>query len=113
MLHPEAALHAYDAITTKNILNYGEIDRPGAAGRRARNLATRGLPSIPIYDRDEFPPAMLIPAGRVSVEYVRFGDNRGAGSSIRHQLSRYPNGTNVIVLPINVPASGTYGNGIR
>ena len=42
-------------------------------------------------------------SGGHSVRPITPGDNRGAGSSIGHQLEGVPEGTPVIVTPINVP----------
>jgi RHS repeat-associated protein len=101
---PEAAQHAHDAITKKGIVNIGTLDRLGANARRQINLKLSGLKSNSINDRDEFVPALLIPmVPRVSVQYVELGDNRRAGNSIKTQLRGVPEGTRVIVVPINVP----------
>ncbi len=97
---PEAAQHAYDAILG-GVLNTGTLDRPGTAARRSKNL--RGIPTVPYKDRDEFPPAVISPDGRTSVRVIGRADNRNAGVQIRTQISRFKDGTRVVVIPINVP----------
>ncbi|MBN6039085.1 NucA/NucB deoxyribonuclease domain-containing protein [Amycolatopsis sp. 195334CR] len=62
-----------------------EVDRDGAAGRRAAALGS--LPSSSEYDRDEYPPAVAKTEGEKSVKNVPFSDNRGAGSSMGNQIN--------------------------
>ncbi len=99
--HPESARHAQDAIEA-GIKPEGVVDRPGARPRRNGRL--KDEPVIPGKDRDEFPPAVLNNGqGGHSVRPLSPGDNRGSGSSIGRQLDGVPNGTPVIIKPINVP----------
>ncbi|MGC7097361.1 hypothetical protein ACPZ19_22020 [Amycolatopsis lurida] len=65
--------------------NVFEVDRAGAAGRRAAALGS--LPSSSEYDRDEYPPAVAKTEGEKSVKNVPFPDNRGAGSSMGNQIN--------------------------
>lgn len=45
-------------------------------------------------DLDEYPPAMFNEGGKgASVRPISPSDNRGAGSTMGHQLRPYPNGT--------------------
>jgi hypothetical protein len=99
--HPESAQHAQDAIDA-GISPNGIVDRSNAKPRRKERL--KDEPVVPGKDRDEFPPAVLDNgSGGHSVRPIPPGDNRGAGSSIGHQLDGVPNGTPVVVKPINVP----------
>jgi hypothetical protein len=99
--HPASATHAQDAIDA-GVQPTGVIDRPDAKPRRVGRL--KNEQRVPGLDRDEFPPAMLDNgSGGHSVRPIGPGDNRGAGSSLGHQLDGVPNGTSVIVKPINVP----------
>jgi len=99
--YPESARHAQDAIDL-GINPGGVVDRNGAKPRRRTRL--KNEPKAVGLDRDEFPPAILDNGGAGhSVRAIAPSDNRGAGSSIRHQLDDVPNGTPVIVKPINVP----------
>ena len=85
------------------------IDRPNAAARRAEWKKTQ--PEVkprPDMDRDEYPPAMFAEGGGdASLKYVTPSDNRGAGSTMGHALSRgweehggagLPNGARVRIL---------------
>lgn len=101
-MSPEAAQHGYDAIMS-GVVNIGTLDRAGGSGRRTKNIAASGLPTMPGKDRDEFLPSVLAPSGRVSVRSISAGDNRSAGGQIRAQLVGVKDGTPVIVIPINVP----------
>lgn len=85
--YPEAAQHIED-----NGPVIGQIDRPGAADRR--RAAMQDFPTVVGMDRDEVPPAVLSTGGSgSSVRPIPPGDNRGAGSSMGHQLRPYPDGT--------------------
>lgn len=45
---------------------------------------------------DEYPPAMFGEGGKgASVRPINPSDNRGAGSTIGHQLREYPDGTKI------------------
>ncbi len=99
--HPESARHAQDAIDA-GVSPTGIVDRAGAKPRRAERL--KDEPRVSEMDRDEFPPAVLDNgSGKHSIRPVPSSDNRGAGSSIRHQLSGVPDKTPVTITPINVP----------
>jgi hypothetical protein len=99
--HPESARHAQDAIDN-GVNPDGVVDRTGAKPRREGRLEDE--PRVPGMDRDEFPPAVLDNGnGGNSVRPIAPGDNRGAGASIGNQLRGVPDGTPVIITPINVP----------
>jgi hypothetical protein len=54
----------------------------------------KGYPSNSTSDRDEYPPAMSSEGGSgADVRYIDPADNRGAGSTMGHQLDGYPDGT--------------------
>jgi hypothetical protein len=89
--YPEAAEHAADA-TASGLPAKGRINRDGVDQNRDESL--KGTPTKPGYDRDEFPPAVLDTGGKgASVRYITPSDNRGAGSSMGHQMRKLPNGT--------------------
>ncbi|GAA2679227.1 putative T7SS-secreted protein [Streptomyces lunalinharesii] len=75
------------------------IDRDGARDNRKASLSgipTRGAEKL---DRDEYPPAMFKEGGfGASVKYIDRSDNRGAGSSMKNQLSGLDNGEHVTVI---------------
>ena len=49
-------------------------------------------------DRDEYPPAVFEDGGKgASVQYIDASDNRGSGSSMRHQMEDLPDGTEVTI----------------
>lgn len=88
--HPEAAQHVEDAQDAGHP-SYLTIDRAGASQRRGESM--RGNPSVSGKDRDEYPPAMFEEGGSgSSVRAIDPSDNRGAGSSIRHQCSGLSDG---------------------
>ncbi|MEQ4908056.1 RHS repeat-associated core domain-containing protein, partial [Proteus vulgaris] len=94
--YKEAFGHASDVIT-KSGNNIFTIDRTGAAKRRRQSL--QDYPTKTGFDRDEFPMAMFKEGGEgASVRYISISDNRGAGSSISHALSPYPDGTKVKIV---------------
>lgn len=74
------------------------IDRDGAEARREESM--KQVPQTRSgFDRDEYPPAMFSEGGEgSSVKYIDPFDNRGAGSSIRHQTASLANGEKVIIL---------------
>lgn len=75
------------------------IDRDGASDNRKQSLhgiPTRGPEKL---DRDEYPPAMFEEGGLgASVKYIDRSDNRGAGSSMKGQLTGLDNGEHVTVV---------------
>lgn len=95
--HPETAQHVQEAqngtIWRGDTSTQGTplpsvltIDRPNAKANRAESL--RGIPTSPGRDRDEYPPAMFQEGGQgASVKYINPSDNRGAGSSMKHQIN--------------------------
>jgi len=90
--YPEAAQHISD-----NGPVTGRIDRPGAASRRRASL--RGQPTASGRDRDEVPPAVLDTGGAgASVRLIDSSDNRGAGSTMGHQMRDLPDGTLVEIV---------------
>jgi hypothetical protein len=111
--HPETAQHVQEAqngtIWRGDTSTSGTplpsvltIDRPNAKANRAASL--RGIPTRPGQDRDEYPPAMFEEGGQgASVKYIDPSDNRGAGSSMRHQISalNLGNGQHVQIAVLN------------
>ena len=87
--HPEAGDHAGDVADVVE----GVIDRPGAAGRRKKNM--KGKKCEKGKDRDEYPPAVIKTDTPTSVRNINPHDNRGAGSKLRHRINGLPNGTRV------------------
>jgi RHS repeat-associated protein len=74
------------------------IDRLGADARR--DEATGPYPRVPGMDRDEYPPAFTREGGAgSSVEYVRPGDNRGAGAYIGARIRGLPDGSKIRLVP--------------
>jgi RHS repeat-associated protein len=97
--HPESAKHAQDALDN-GFSGEGTVDRSGASSRRRENI--KNVKTETGKDRDEFPPAVLKPAGRTSVRTITSGDNRGAGASIGQQLKNVPDNTRVQIKVINL-----------
>nr|WP_238583553.1 NucA/NucB deoxyribonuclease domain-containing protein [Anoxybacillus amylolyticus] len=61
-----------------------------------RKEALKGHQKVKDKDLDEYPPAMFKEGGKgASVKPISPSDNRGAGSSMGHQLRKYPDGTKV------------------
>lgn len=78
------------------------IDRPNAKQNRKDSL--RGIPTKRGKDRDEYPPAMFEEGGKgASVKYITPADNRGAGSSMGHQINelQLADGRKVDIVVIN------------
>lgn len=92
--HPTSAQHITAAV------NMGApetvtLDRSTVRSNRTGNL--RHKPPRREYDRDEYPCAVFREGAGADVAYIPRGDNRGSGSSIRHQLRGVPNGARVRV----------------
>lgn len=92
--HPASAQHITAAV------NMGApetvtLDRSTVRRNRTGNL--RHKPPRREYDRDEYPCAVFREGAGADVAYIPRGDNRGSGSSIRHQLRGVPNGARVRV----------------
>lgn len=92
--HPASAQHITSAV------NMGApetvtLDRSTVRSNRTGNL--RHKPPRREYDRDEYPCAVFREGAGADVAYIPRGDNRGSGSSIRHQLRGVPNGARVRV----------------
>lgn len=92
--HPASAQHITAAV------NMGApetvtLDRSTVRSNRTGNLRHK-LPRRE-YDRDEYPCAVFREGAGADVAYIPRGDNRGSGSSIRHQLRGVPNGARVRV----------------
>ena len=92
--HPASAQHITAAV------NMGApetvtLDRSTVRSNRTGNL--RHKPPRREYDRDEYPCAVFREGAGADVAYIPRGDNRGSGSSIRHQLRDVPNGSRVRV----------------
>lgn len=91
--YPETANHIKDAIADGHS-EVCTIDRDGADQRREDSL--KGVPTKSGYDRDEWPMAMCLEGGTgADIRYVTPSDNRGAGSWVGNQLTKYPDGTKV------------------
>ncbi|HGN0023758.1 TPA: RHS repeat-associated core domain-containing protein [Proteus mirabilis] len=94
--YKEAFGHVADFITKKGN-DIFTVDRTGATNRR--RLSLQNYSTKTGFDRDEFPTAMFKEGGKgASVRYISISDNRGAGSSISHALSPYPDGTKVKII---------------
>lgn len=98
--YPESASHIEHAqrLGQPSVLT---MDRAGANLRRNESLRhiRRKEWSAPKSDRDEYPFAMTREGGsNSSVRYIDRSDNRGAGSSIRHQTKSLPDGARVRVI---------------
>ncbi len=93
--HPESAGHAKEVEGKDGVIGSGTIDRKGASERRKENL--KGKEKENGKDRDEYPPAVLKPDGKTSVKNISSPDNRGAGSSMGHQMRKLPDGTKVVI----------------
>ncbi|TYP77706.1 NucA/NucB deoxyribonuclease domain-containing protein [Paenibacillus methanolicus] len=91
--YPETAAHMKEAIAGgKSAIC--TIDRDGADANRQEAL--KDVPVKEGFDRDEWPMAMCAEGGAgADVEYVKQGDNRGAGAWISNQLEAYEDGTQV------------------
>jgi len=88
--YPGTAQHIEDAQKEEPKPQYPSVltvDRAGADDRRA--AATGPYATKDYYDRDEYPPAMFKEGGKgAHVAWVAAPDNRGAGSSIGHQVRK-------------------------
>lgn len=97
--YPETAKHMEEAISNGHP-NLVEISRDLA--KENRKVATKDYPTKKGFDRDEWPMAMFKEGGEnSSIKYISPSDNRGAGSSIGHALSDYPDGTLVKIIIID------------
>jgi RHS repeat-associated protein len=90
--HPQSTQHIDDART---LLHKPSILTKASAGRTQRRqqcLASANLPPrAPVYQRDEYPPAISLEGGAgCDVRYVLAPDNEGAGTSMGNQLRPYP-----------------------
>lgn len=93
--YPETAQHIEEAIQNgqPELLH---IDRGAADSNRAESLA--GYPTIPGFDRDEYPMAFTQEGGQgADIKYINPSDNRGAGSVIGRQLRGFPDGTPFVI----------------
>ena len=94
--YPETGSHIQEAIR-KGHSDVCTIDRNGADARRQESL--KGIPTKPGFDRDEWPMAVCLEGGKgASVQYVSPSDNRGAGSWVGHQISRFPDGKRILFI---------------
>jgi len=88
--YPYTTAHITDAIASGEAALL-HIDRAGADQNRRESL--RGIPTKPLYDRDEYPPAVSREGGyHADVRYVPSADNRGAGSVMGAELSGWCGG---------------------
>ena len=92
--HPASAQHITAAVTM-GAPETVTLDRSTVRSNRTGNL--RHKPPRREYDRDEYPCAVFREGAGADVAYIPRGDNRGSGSSIRHQLRGVPNGARVRV----------------
>ncbi len=91
--YPETAQHIEDAIKNGHPDTL-TIKRDGAKANRKESL--KGHEKVSGKDLDEYPPAMFEEGGKgASVRPISPSDNRGAGSTIGHQLRQYPDGTQI------------------
>lgn len=91
--YPETAEHINTAIHCGAPASL-TLDRSGANENRRESL--QGVLVRQGYDRDEYPMACFSEGGSgADVFYLSPSDNRGAGSSISHQLRNIPDGTTV------------------
>lgn len=108
--YPESARHIREAqsgrIWQGDEFSRGEpkpdvlhIDRAGADANRREALQGIESRGGDYLDRDEYPPATFREGGAdSSVKYIDASDNRGAGSSIGHQIRDLPDGTAVRIV---------------
>ncbi len=92
--HPASAQHITAAVHM-GAPETVTLDRSTVRSNRTGNL--RHKPPRREYDRDEYPCAVFREGAGADVAYIPRGDNRGSGSSIRHQLRGVPNGARVRV----------------
>lgn len=92
--HPASAQHITAAVNM-GAPEMVTLDRSTVRSNRTGNL--RHKPPRREYDRDEYPCAVFREGVGADVAYIPRGDNRGSGSSIRHQLRGVPNGARVRV----------------
>lgn len=91
--YPKTIDHIRDAIA-EGKTDICTIDRSGADQNRHDSL--KGIPTKKGYDRDEYPMAMCAEGGRgADIRYIVPKDNRGAGSWIANQLTKYPDGSRI------------------
>ena len=91
--YPETAEHIDVAIRCGSAAVL-TLDRENASINRAESL--QGVNRRSDFDRDEWPMACFSEGGSgAHVFYLSASDNRGAGSSISHQLRNVPDGTRV------------------
>jgi hypothetical protein len=94
--YPESYRHIEEAVENGKPDTL-TINRQGAKGNRQEAL--KGLKKTSGKDLDEYPPAMFKEGGKgASVKPINPSDNRGAGSSMGHQLKTYPDGTKVKII---------------
>ena len=93
---PQAAQHIVDAqaMGHPSVLT---LDRPGADTRRAASL--RGIPTVPLMDRDEYPPATFAEGGAgASVRSIPRSDNRSAGGQLGAQIAGAKDGCKITMI---------------
>jgi hypothetical protein len=94
--YPESAQHVEDAQKAgqPSVLT---VDRGGAKNNRKESL--KGTNKVQGKDRDEYPPAVTKEGGKgASIRPITPSDNRGAGSSIGHQIKNVPDGGKIKVV---------------
>jgi RHS repeat-associated protein len=99
--HPESAQHAAEAQAAGHP-KVVTINRPGAKGNR--RAAQKGSQKQAGKHVDEYPPAVTQEGGAgASTKSIPGSDNSGAGASMGNQMRPYPDGTQVEIVPTNVP----------
>ena len=93
--YPGTTRHVRDAIRKgKPRLLHIARDRAKAN----REASTSRYKTKKGFDRDEYPPAMSVEGGAgADVRLVKSKDNKGAGSSMGHQLHAYCNGAAFVI----------------
>ena len=96
---PAAAQHIEDAQAAGKpaVVTLDRSGAQGASRAAARGTAaTRGTPTSPGMDRDEYPPKCCAEGGQgASVRPVPSSDNRSAGGQLGNQTKNLPDGTKI------------------
>lgn len=91
--YPQSAAHIRDA-QRRGHPEVLTVDRSRAKDNRKASL--KGVKRRSGQDRDEYPPATFREGGAgASVRHIAPGDNRGAGSSMGHQMKDVKDGERV------------------
>lgn len=88
--YPESAKHIEESIAEGQPEEL-TLDRKMA--KPNRNASLKGTDTVPGMDRDEYPFAMTREGGAgANIKHIPISDNRGAGSYLRWQLDKIPDG---------------------